>query len=155
MAQQAQQAPAPPARGLAGPSTAAQQAAPKRQQQAAPQRTGSGLARSTSGQASLFDFGELLCGEMCGKWQHPTAAAAAIGPAQCVQQAGCRSRCISSKIALELCAAYVFINLPPTEPHSTDLSCLSATTIPRPAGFTVQARAAAASAGGPEDMDMS
>lgn len=51
------QAPPAPARGLAGPSTAAQQAAPKRQQQAAPQRTGSGLARSTSGQPSLFDFG--------------------------------------------------------------------------------------------------
>lgn len=53
------QAPPAPARGLAGPSTAAQQAAPKRQQQAAPQRTGSGLARSTSGQPSLFDFGEM------------------------------------------------------------------------------------------------
>lgn len=51
------QGPPAPARGLAGPSTAAQQAAPKRQQQAAPQRTGSGLARSTSGQPSLFDFG--------------------------------------------------------------------------------------------------
>jgi hypothetical protein len=54
------QAPPAPARALAGPSTAAaaQQAAPKRQAvAAAPQRTGSGLARSTSGQPSLFDFG--------------------------------------------------------------------------------------------------